>query len=100
MSFFSSFIVKVLQYQTLLTLRGPERQCRLDSLTGELGFQIPVVSGTSDSLSCILDSSAQDSGFHNSNFPDYGFYKQTFPRFQSPDSFTWGGRVSVLWSCL
>ena len=45
MSFFSSLIVKVLQYQTLLTLRGPERQCRLDSLTGELGFQIPVVSG-------------------------------------------------------
>ena len=33
------------------------------------GFWVPIVSGILDSLSCIPDSKAQDSGFHNQNFP-------------------------------
>ena len=38
-----------------------------------IGFQIPIVSGISDSLNCIQDSKVQDSRFH----------KQKFPRFQN-----------------
>ena len=45
----------------------------LDSLSVELGFQIPIVSGIPDSLSCFLDSKAQDSGLHKQIFPDFGF---------------------------
>ena len=33
----------------------------------ELGFQIPIVRGISDPLSCIPDFKAQDSGFHKQN---------------------------------
>ena len=44
-----------------------------------IGFQIPIVSGISDSLNCIQDSKVQDSRFH----------KQKFPRFQNSDSLTW-----------
>ena len=35
-----------------------------------LGFWILIVSGIPDSLSCILDSKAQDSRFHKQNFPE------------------------------
>ena len=45
----------------------------LDSLSLELRFRIPVVTGISDSLTCIPDSKAQESGSHNSNFPDSKF---------------------------
>ena len=34
----------------------------------ELGFWIPIFSGIPDSLSCILDSKAQDSGFNEQTF--------------------------------
>ena len=37
---------------------------------GWLGFWILIVGGIPDSLSCILDSKAQDSGFHKQNFPE------------------------------
>ena len=37
----------------------------------ELGFWIPVVNGILDSLSCIPDSKAQDSGFHIPKFPEF-----------------------------
>ena len=43
-------------------------------------FQIPLVSGIPDSLSCILDSKAQDSWF----------YKQKFSGSLNPDFLTWG----------
>ena len=46
----------------------------------ELGFRIPIVSGIPDSLSCIPDSKAQDSGFH----------KPRFPGIRNQDSITWG----------
>ena len=36
-----------------------------------LGFWIPLVTGIPDSLSCIADSKAQDSGFHKQNFPGF-----------------------------
>ena len=39
-------------------------------LSVELEFWIPIVSGIPDSLSCIPDSKAQDSGFHQKKFPD------------------------------
>ena len=38
------------------------------SLSMELGFQIPIVNGIPDSLSCIPDSKARDSGLHKQNF--------------------------------
>ena len=40
---------------------------------------IPILSRIPDSLSCIPDSKAQDSGFH----------KQKFHGFHNPDSLTW-----------
>ena len=44
----------------------------LDSsfLSVELEFWIPIVSGIPDSLSCIPDSKAQGSRFHQQKFPD------------------------------
>ena len=56
----------------------------LDSLSLELGFRIPVVTGISDSLTCIPDSKAQESGSHNSNFPDSKFQQPKISRI--PDS--------------
>ena len=44
----------------------------------ELGFQIPVVSGIPDTLRCIPDFKAQNSGFHKQNLK----YKDKFPGFQ------------------
>ena len=49
-------------------------RCWIPVFVLEPGFWISIVSGIQDSLSCILDSKAQDSGFH----------KQTFPRFRIP----------------
>ena len=49
-----------------------------DSLSVELGFRIPIVSGIPDSLSCIPDSKAQDSGFHSKFFRDSEFHKKKF----------------------
>ena len=51
------------------------------SLSVELGFWIPIVKGLPDSLSCILDSKAQDSYFPRFRIPtakisqilEYGF---------------------------
>ena len=48
-------------------------------------WTLVFVSGIPDSLSCIPDCKAQDSGFH----------KQKFPRFQNPDSLTWS-RVQMV----
>ena len=39
-------------------------------LSVELEFWIPIVSGIPDSLSCIPDSKAQESRFHQQKFPD------------------------------
>ena len=56
--------------------RNPGTKCQ--SLSVELGFQIPVVSGIPDTLRCIPDFKAQDSGFHKQNVK----YKDKFPGFQ------------------
>ena len=40
-------------------------------LSVELGPCIPIFSGISDSLSCIPDSKAQDSGVHKQKFPRF-----------------------------
>ena len=56
----------------------------LYSLSVELGFR-SIASGILDSLSCIPDSKAQDSGFHKWNFPDSWLHKQNFPEFPNPD---------------
>ena len=37
----------------------------------ELGFWVPIVSGITDSLSCISNSKAQDSGFYKQNAPGF-----------------------------
>ena len=44
---------------------------RFPSFSVELGFWIPIVRRIPDSLSCILDSKAQDFGFHKQNFPRF-----------------------------
>ena len=49
------------------------------SLSVKLGFWIPILSRIPDSLRCIPDSIAQDSGF----------YKQKFHGFRNTDSITW-----------
>ena len=41
------------------------------ALPGELGFWILIVSGISDTLSCVPDSKVQDSGFHKQKFPEF-----------------------------
>ena len=41
------------------------------SLSVEVGSRIPILSGILDSLSYILDSKAQESGFHKQNFPGF-----------------------------
>ena len=51
-----------------------------DSMSVELGFRTPIVSGMLDSLSFVQDSKALDLGFH----------KQGFPGFRHPDYLTWG----------
>ena len=51
----------------------------------ELGFRIPIVSGIPDSLSWILDSKVQDSGFHKNKFKEIRFQKEKFPKDQNPD---------------
>ena len=50
------------------------------SFSVELRFWITIFSEIPDSLRCIPDSKARDSGFQ----------EQTFPRFGNPDSLTWG----------
>jgi len=44
---------------------------KFQSLSVERGFWIPIVSGIPDSLSCIPDSKAQESGLHKQNFPRF-----------------------------
>ena len=41
-----------------------------NSLSVELGYRIPIVSGIPDSFSCIPDSKTQDSNSTTKNFPD------------------------------
>ena len=39
-----------------------------------------------NSLSCISDSKAWDSGFRKENFPRSGFHREKFSAFRNPDS--------------
>ena len=59
------------------------------SLSVELGFWISVINGIRDFLSCIPDSKAQDSTFHEQNFSDLGFHRQKIHGFWNPDTLTW-----------
>ena len=52
------------------------------SLSVEPGFWIPILSRIPDSLSCIPDSKARDSGLHKQNFP--GFHRQKSPGLRNP----------------
>ena len=56
------------------------------SLSVGLGIWMPIFRGFADSLSCIPDSKAQDSGFHEKIFPDSGFHKQKFLGFRIPQA--------------
>ena len=47
------------------------------SLSVEVGFWIPIVSGVPDSLTCIQDSIVQDSRFHKQTF--HRFWNTEFP---------------------
>ena len=53
------------------------------SLSVGFGFQIPFVSGISDSLSCIPEFKARDDRSH----------REKFQGFQNPDSLIWGDSV-------
>ena len=64
--------------------------------TDELGFRIPIVSGIPDSLSWILDSKVQDSGFHKKKFKEITFRKEQFPEVQNRDYLPWG-EVFISW---
>ena len=55
------------------------------SLTVGLRFTNPVVSGITDSLSCIQDSKVKDSGFQ----------KHKFRGILNPDSLTWENVLSL-----
>ena len=55
-------------------------QTGFQSLLVELEFWIPIVSWILDSLSCILDSKAQDSIFHQHNFPEVGILEANIAR--------------------
>ena len=65
-------------------------------LSVELGFWIQNVSGISDSLSCIPDSTSKI-------FPDLGFHKQKFPGFGIPQAKQFPGfgipraKISRIW---
>ena len=70
----------------------------LQSLSMELGLWILIVSEFPDALSCIPDSKAQDSVFHEHNFSgrQISIHKQKFPGIQNPDFLTWGTQVPFL----
>ena len=63
----------------------------LDSVSHAVipGTRFRNLCGASDSLSCLPDSKAQDSGFDKTNFTDSRFHKQPFPRFRNPDFLVW-----------
>ena len=64
-----------------------------DSLSAELVFWIPVVSGILDFLSWITDLKTEDSGLRipQANIScDFGFHKQRSPGLRNPDYLTWG----------
>ena len=59
-----------------------------DSLSLELGFRIPIVSGIPDSLSCTPDSKAQNSWFHSKTLLDSESHKRKSHRFRNLNSLT------------
>ena len=75
--FFATFALdKVDQYEgnPRQSLDSGSTPWILDSLSLELGFRIPIVSGIPDSFSCIPDSKAQYSTFHKTNFQDSEYW--------------------------
>ena len=49
------------------------------------GFRIPIVCGIPDSLSCILDSEAEDLDTTGEHFPDFGIpWAKIYPRIRIP----------------
>ena len=54
--------------QSLVCFRIPGTESQ--SLSGELGFWIPIVSWIPDSLRCVSDFKAQGPGFQLQKFPD------------------------------
>ena len=67
--------------QSLLDICASNRLTK--RIQDNLGFWIPIISGIPDSLSCVPDSKAQDSGFHKQKF--LGFRNPDF-RFKIPFS--------------
>ena len=55
----------------------PDNSCEFQCLSVELGFWIPIVSLIPESMSCLPDSKAKDSGF-----------RKKFPGFRNLDSLT------------
>ena len=60
---------RVRESKTVLDYKSHSTDSIFQSFSVELGFWIPFLSGIPDSLSCILGSKAQDSGFNEQNFP-------------------------------
>ena len=60
---------RVRESNTVLDYKSHSMDSIFQSFSVELAFWIPFLSGIPDSLSCILGSKAQDSGFNKQNFP-------------------------------
>ena len=87
---------RVRESKTVLDYKSHSMDSIFQSFSVELGFWIPFLSGIPDSLSCVLVSKAQDSGFNEQNFPgiwilqakishipEYGFLYTFFSFFES-----------------
>ena len=67
----------------------------MDSLSVEIGFHISIVKGISDSLTCISDTKAQDSGSTSKNYADSGSHQQNFPGFRNLDLYQSRTQISL-----
>ena len=76
-----------MESKTVLDYKSHSMDSIFQSFSVELGFWIPFLSGIPDSLSCILGSKAQDSGFNEQNFPGFRILQAKIshiPKFGSP----------------
>ena len=61
----------------------------------EIGFHISIVKGISDSLTCISDTKAQDSGSTSKNYADSGPHQRNFPGSRNLDLYQSRTQISL-----
>ena len=69
--FWCYLFASVMESKTVLDYKSHSMDSIFQSFSVELGFWIPFLSGIPDSLSCILGSKGQDSGFNQQNVPGF-----------------------------